>query len=74
MRQERAGSTEGLAAEMHHGHSGGDESEPLALWRANLKRLFPPQQLPRGRGHPKPQDDRAVRWPHSNLSIHVADS
>ena len=31
IRQERAGSTEGLAAEMHHGHSGADESEPLAL-------------------------------------------
>jgi hypothetical protein len=31
MRREHAGSTEGLAAEMHHGHSGADESEPLAL-------------------------------------------
>jgi hypothetical protein len=30
-RRERAGSTEGLAAEMHHGHSGAAESEPLAL-------------------------------------------
>jgi hypothetical protein len=31
MRRERAGSTEGFAAEMHHGLSGVDESEPLAL-------------------------------------------
>jgi predicted Fe-S protein YdhL (DUF1289 family) len=31
MRRERAGSTEGLATEVHHGHSGADESEPLAL-------------------------------------------
>ena len=31
MRRERAGSTQGLTAEMHHEHSGADESEPLAL-------------------------------------------
>ena len=34
MRRERAGSTEGLAAEMYHGHSGADESEPLALMKS----------------------------------------
>jgi predicted Fe-S protein YdhL (DUF1289 family) len=34
MRRERAGSTEGLATEMHHGHSGADESEPLALMKS----------------------------------------
>ncbi len=33
-RRERAGSTEGLAAEMHHGHSGADESELLALMKS----------------------------------------
>ena len=31
MRRERAGSTEGIEAEMHHGHSDVDESKPLAL-------------------------------------------
>ena len=31
MRRERAGSTEGIVAEMHHGLSGVDETEPLAL-------------------------------------------
>jgi hypothetical protein len=31
MRRERAGSTQGLTAEMHHEHSGADESEPVAL-------------------------------------------
>jgi predicted Fe-S protein YdhL (DUF1289 family) len=31
MWRERAGSTEGIEAEMHHGHSGVDESEPVAL-------------------------------------------
>jgi hypothetical protein len=30
-RQERAGSAEGIAAEMHHGHSGVDETKPLAF-------------------------------------------
>ena len=34
MQRERAGSTEGLAAEMHHGHSGVDEIEPLALMKS----------------------------------------
>jgi len=34
MRRERAGSTEGLAAEMYHGHSGADEIEPLALMKS----------------------------------------
>jgi hypothetical protein len=34
MLRERGGSTEGLAAEMHHGHSGADESEPLALMKS----------------------------------------
>jgi hypothetical protein len=34
MRRERAGSTEGLAAEMHHGHSGADENDPLALMKS----------------------------------------
>jgi hypothetical protein len=34
MRRERAGSTEGIEAEMHHGHSGADESEPLALMKS----------------------------------------
>ena len=34
MRRERAGSTEGLTAEMHHGHSGADESEPFALMKS----------------------------------------
>ena len=33
-RQERASSTEGLTAEMHHGHSGADESELLALMKS----------------------------------------
>jgi len=31
MWRERAGSTEGIVAEMHHGLSGVDETEPLAL-------------------------------------------
>jgi hypothetical protein len=31
MRRERAVSRKGIAAEMHHGHSGVDEVEPLAL-------------------------------------------
>jgi len=31
MRRERAVSRNGIAAKMHHGHSGVDESEPLAL-------------------------------------------
>jgi hypothetical protein len=31
MRRERAGSREGMAAEMRHGLSGVDESKPLAL-------------------------------------------
>jgi hypothetical protein len=30
-RREREGSKEGVAAEMHHGHSGIDETEPLAF-------------------------------------------
>ena len=30
-RQERASSAEGIAAEMHHGHSGVDETKPLAF-------------------------------------------
>jgi hypothetical protein len=30
-RRERAGSAEGIAAEMHHGHSGVDETKPLAF-------------------------------------------
>jgi hypothetical protein len=34
MRRERVGSTEDLAAEMHHGISGADESEPLALMKS----------------------------------------
>jgi hypothetical protein len=34
MQRERAGSTEGLAAQMHHGHSGADEIEPLALMKS----------------------------------------
>jgi hypothetical protein len=34
MRRERAGSTEGLAAEMYHGHSGADEIEPLASMKS----------------------------------------
>ena len=34
MWRERGGSTEGLAAEMHHGHSGADEIEPLALMKS----------------------------------------
>jgi hypothetical protein len=34
MWRERGGSTEGLAAEMPHGHSGADESEPLALMKS----------------------------------------
>jgi predicted Fe-S protein YdhL (DUF1289 family) len=33
MRRERAGSTEGLAAKMHHGLSGVDGIEPLALMK-----------------------------------------
>ena len=31
MRRERAGSTEGIEAGRHQGHSGVDESEPVAL-------------------------------------------
>src|SRR5215216_5706097 len=31
MRRERAGGRKGIAAKMHHRHSGPDESEPLAL-------------------------------------------
>jgi hypothetical protein len=34
MRQERAGSTEVIEAEMHHGLSGVDEIEPLALMKS----------------------------------------
>ncbi len=34
MRRERAGSTEGIEAGMHHGHSGVDEIEPLALMKS----------------------------------------
>ena len=34
MRREHAGSTEGIEAGMHHGHSGVDESEPLALMKS----------------------------------------
>jgi hypothetical protein len=34
MRRERAGGRKGMAAEMHHGHSGVDESEPLALMKS----------------------------------------
>ena len=34
MRRERAGSTEGLTAEMYHRHSRADESEPLALMKS----------------------------------------
>jgi hypothetical protein len=34
MWRKRGGSTEGLAAEMHHGISGADESEPLALMKS----------------------------------------
>jgi hypothetical protein len=34
MRRERAGSTEGIEAEMHHGHSGVDEIEPIALMKS----------------------------------------
>ncbi len=30
-RQERASNVEGIAAEMHHGHSGVDETKPLAF-------------------------------------------
>jgi hypothetical protein len=30
-RREHAGSAEGIAAEMHHGHSGVDETKPLAF-------------------------------------------
>jgi len=33
IRWERAGSTEGIAGEIHHGHSGIHEREPLALRR-----------------------------------------
>ena len=34
MRQEHAGSTEEIEAEMHQGLSGADESEPLALMKS----------------------------------------
>jgi len=34
MRPERAGSKEGIEAEMHHGHSGVDKIEPLALMKS----------------------------------------
>ena len=34
MRRERAGSTEGIEAEMHHGHGGADEIEPPALMKS----------------------------------------
>jgi predicted Fe-S protein YdhL (DUF1289 family) len=34
MRPERAGSKEEIEAEMHHGHSGADEIEPLALMKS----------------------------------------
>jgi hypothetical protein len=34
MRRERVGSTEEIEAEMHHGHSGVDEIEPLALMKS----------------------------------------
>jgi hypothetical protein len=34
MRRERTGGREGLAAEMHHGHSGADEIDPLALMKS----------------------------------------
>jgi hypothetical protein len=34
MRRERAGGRKGIAAKMHHGHSGVDESEPLALMKS----------------------------------------
>jgi hypothetical protein len=34
MRRERAGSRKGITAEMHHEHSGADESEPLALMKS----------------------------------------
>ena len=34
MRRERAGSTEEIEAEMHHGHSGVDELEPLTLMKS----------------------------------------
>jgi predicted Fe-S protein YdhL (DUF1289 family) len=34
MRRERAVSRKGIAAKMHHGHSGADESEPLALMKS----------------------------------------
>jgi hypothetical protein len=34
MRRERAGSTEDVGAEMHHGHSGVDDSVTLALMKS----------------------------------------
>ena len=34
MRRERAGGRKGIAAKMHHGHSGVDEIEPLALMKS----------------------------------------
>jgi hypothetical protein len=34
MRRERAGGRKGIAAKVHHGHSGVDESEPLALMKS----------------------------------------
>jgi hypothetical protein len=34
MRRERAGGRKGIATKMHHGHSGVDESEPLALMKS----------------------------------------
>ena len=33
MRRGRAGRTEGIAVELHHGHSGVDEGEPVRLGR-----------------------------------------
>jgi predicted Fe-S protein YdhL (DUF1289 family) len=34
MRRERAGGMKGIAAKMHHGHSGAVEIEPLALMKS----------------------------------------
>ena len=34
MRRERAGSRKDITAKMHHGHSGADEIEPLALMKS----------------------------------------
>jgi hypothetical protein len=33
-RREHTGSKEGIAAEMHHGLSGVDETKPLAFWKS----------------------------------------